>query len=227
MRKYLLSLCISIFTVCLAFAQIANAQTRVTGKITDANTKEALIGATVTVKGTTTATTASLDGTFKLNVTGSQVLVVSYVGYISKEFNVDPSNKDLGNIQLQPASSAMNEVTITGDVAIDRKTPVAVTTIGAQFIEEKVGNQDIPELLNVVPGVYSTAQGGGFGDSRISIRGFSSAAGQGNVAGDGQVRRGIDTAGIEGLVVDHRLELVLGDGIGIVAAGAAGDRALT
>jgi len=183
MRKYLLSLFISVFTVCLAFAQVASAQTRVTGKIADANTKETLIGATVTLKGTTTATTTSLDGSFKITIpAGSQVLVLSYVGYVSKEVTVDPAHTNLGNMELQPASSAMNEVTITGDVAIDRRTPVAVTTIGAQFIEEKAGNQDIPELLNIAPGVFATNQGGGFGDSRISIRGFSSASGQGNVA---------------------------------------------
>jgi len=183
MRKYLLSLFISIFTVCLAFAQVASAQTKITGKISDANTKETLIGATVTVKGTSTVTTSSLDGSFKLTVpTGSQVLVISYIGYVSQEVSVDPAKTSIGTIELQPSSSSVNEVTITGDVAIDRKTPVAVSTISQQFIEEKLGNQDIPQLLSVTPGVMATAQGGGYGDSRISVRGFSSASGQGNVA---------------------------------------------
>ncbi|HEY0244854.1 MAG TPA: TonB-dependent receptor, partial [Mucilaginibacter sp.] len=163
------------------FAQ--NGDKLVTGKLLDAQTKDPLIGATVTVKDTKVAAAAGLDGSFKINVpAGSQVLVITYVGYVPKEITIDPSAKDIGIIVLQPSSSSINEVTITGDVAIDRKTPVAVSTIGAQFIEEKTGNQDIPELLNVIPGVFATNQGGGFGDSRINIRGFSSAAGSGNVA---------------------------------------------
>src|SRR5665213_587002 len=183
MRRNLRSFLFAFLFISIASAQFALAQTKVTGKVTDANTQETLPGTTITVKGTTTATTASLDGTFKINVpSGSQVLVISFIGYISKEVVVDDSRHDLGNIPLQPASSSMREVTITGDVAIDRKTPVAVSTLGPRFIEENLGNQDIPELLSVTPCLMATAQGGGYGDSRISIRGFSSASGQGNVA---------------------------------------------
>ena len=183
MRKYLLSLFISIFAFCLAIAQVTNAQIKFTGKITDANTQEALIGATVTLKGTSTATTTSLDGSFKLTVpAGSQVLVITYVGYVPQEITVHTGKTDLGNIILQPSSASMNEVTITGDIAIDRKTPVAVSTLGPQYIEDHIGNQDIPELLSITPGVMATASGGGYGDSRISIRGFSSGSNKGNVA---------------------------------------------
>jgi len=181
MRRHLLSCLFIIFFI--SFACLALAQTKVTGKVTDANTQEPLTGATILVKGTTTATTASLDGSFKITVpSGSQVLVVSFIGYVSKEIGVNDGRSNVGMIQLQPASANMREVIINGDVAIDRKTPVAVTTLGPQFIEEKLGNQDIPQLLSYTPGVMATAQGGGYGDSRISIRGFSSASGQGNVA---------------------------------------------
>src|ERR1700743_2300949 len=183
MRKYLLSLFISIFTMCLALAQVANAQTIVKGKVIDAITQEPLTGATIVVKGTNNATTASLDGTFKLKAqAGSETVVVTFVGYIPQEFSVGSGDKNLGTILLAPNASSMKEVTITGDVAIDRKTPVAVTTIGPEFIEEHIGNGDIPDLLIGVPGVMATDQGGGYGDQRISIRGFSSKSNNGNVA---------------------------------------------
>lgn len=58
------------------------------------------------------------------------------------------------------------------DVAKDRKTPVAVSTIKAAEIQEKLGSQEFPEILKNTPSVYVTKSGGGFGDSRINIRGF-------------------------------------------------------
>lgn len=74
----------------------------------------------------------------------------------------------------------IEEVVITGvaDIAKDRKTPVAVSTIKETAIVEKLGNQEFPEVLSSTPSVYTTKSGGGFGDSKINIRGF----GQENIA---------------------------------------------
>lgn len=69
----------------------------------------------------------------------------------------------------------IDQVVLTGvaDIAKDRKTPVAVSTIKEAVIVEKLGNQEFPEILNTTPSVYTTKGGGGFGDSRINIRGFA------------------------------------------------------
>jgi len=58
------------------------------------------------------------------------------------------------------------------DVAKERITPVAVSTISASEISLKTGNLEFPEIMSKTPGVYATKQGGGYGDSRISLRGF-------------------------------------------------------
>ena len=180
MRKNLLILLVSVFTACITFAQV-NAQTLVKGKLLDAQTKEPLIGASVLVKGTTVASSAGLDGTFKIKVpAGGKTLVITFIGYVTKE--VDVSGADMGVIMLVSSTSSLKEVSVTSDIAIDRKTPVAVSVLSAAFIDEKIGNQDYPQLLSNTPSVTATAQGGGYGDSRISIRGFSSASGKGNVA---------------------------------------------
>jgi outer membrane receptor protein involved in Fe transport len=73
-------------------------------------------------------------------------------------------------------SKDIEEVILRGvtDIAKDRKTPVAVSTIKAAQILERQGNQELVELLNTTPSVYATKGGGGFGDSQISIRGFES-----------------------------------------------------
>ena len=59
------------------------------------------------------------------------------------------------------------------DIAKERETPIAVSQISAQEVLLKVGNQEFPEIMNKTPGVYATKQGGGYGDSRISLRGFN------------------------------------------------------
>ena len=60
-------------------------------------------------------------------------------------------------------------------MAVQRKTPVAVSTVTADEITYKLGGQEFPEILKSTPGVYVTKDGGGFGDAKINMRGFQSA----------------------------------------------------
>jgi len=73
-------------------------------------------------------------------------------------------------------TQVLEEVVVSSrviDVAKERVTPVAVSTISASDVTLRVGNLEFPEIMNNTPGVYATKQGGGYGDSRISLRGFS------------------------------------------------------
>ena len=73
-------------------------------------------------------------------------------------------------------SNQLEEVVVRGsiiDVAKERKTPVAVSTIKAAEIQAKAGNQEFPDLLKNMPSVYASKAGGGYGDSRVNIRGFA------------------------------------------------------
>jgi len=169
MRKFLLILFISVFTTG-AFAQDGV----ITGKLLDAQTKEPLIGATIGVKGTTNATSASLTGSFKLSAPSGSTLVISYIGYVTKE--IVATSNDLGTIFIEPVSGALSEVVVSANqsLAIDRQTPIAVSSVGAKYIEEKGAGAEFPELLKSTPGVTVSRAGGGFGDSRIAIRGFNS-----------------------------------------------------
>lgn len=174
MRKHLLLFLIGLLTTAsIAFAQ---QDKQITGKLLDAQTKEPLIGATVAIKGTTKASSVSLDGTFKISVPadGNVTLVLSYIGYVPKE--VQATEKNLGTITLDPTSASMKQVNITANqsLAIARQTPIAVSSVGKVFIEEKGAGAEFPELLKSTPGVMTSKLGGGYGDSRINIRGFSS-----------------------------------------------------
>jgi outer membrane receptor for ferrienterochelin and colicin len=63
-------------------------------------------------------------------------------------------------------------VIAVADIAKDRKTPVAVSTIKEAQIVERLGNQEFPEILKSTPSVYAAKGGGGFGDGKMNIRGF-------------------------------------------------------
>ncbi|NDK55136.1 TonB-dependent receptor [Pontibacter fetidus] len=172
---FLITLVISFTTVVSAFAQGT-----VKGKIVDGTTKDPLPGATVILKGTSIAVPATADGTFTLKVDdpNASAILINFVGFTQKEISIAGLNgtKNLGTISLQPSESSLGEILVTANsYAIDRQTPVAISTISSELIVEKVGNQEFPELLKSTPGVYATKAGGGFGDSRINLRGFKNA----------------------------------------------------
>ena len=148
-------------------------QTKLTGKVVD-EMGEPLPGANVVVKGTTNGAATDFDGKFILNASSnSGVVVVSFVGYINKEVSFSGAS-DIGTIALEP-SNTLDEIVVTAtSFAIDRKTPVAVSTVKAADIEAKLGTQEFPEILKSTPGVYATKAGGGYGDGEINLRGFRS-----------------------------------------------------
>lgn len=155
------------------------AQGIVKGTITDSEMKTPLPGANVMVAGTSNGTTTDFDGNFSLNVAdASGKIVISYVGFLKKEIEFTVANGktvNLGEIVLEADDSALDEIVITSfSLAIDRKTPVAVSTIKAKDIENRLGNQEFPEILKSTPGVYATKKGGGFGDAELRLRGFNS-----------------------------------------------------
>jgi len=164
-----------LLLLAVAFVLSANvmAQSTVTGTIMDSELNAPLPGANIIEKGTSNGVSADFDGNFTLKTEASSgEIVISYVGYgsITLAFNGDT---DLGSVSLSPDNS-LAEVVVTGvvDIAIERKTPVAVSSIKASDIALKIGNQEFPEIMNKTPGVYATKQAGGYGDSRISLRGF-------------------------------------------------------
>lgn len=152
----------------------AFAQGKVTGTVTDG--KGSLPGANIVIKGTKIAVSTDFDGKFSINTTAnSGELVISFIGYKSKTVKFNGATS-VGTVALVADDNQLQEIVVRSsviDVAKDRKTPVAVSTIRAAEIQQKLGNQEVPELLANTPSVYTSKSGGGFGDSRINIRGFS------------------------------------------------------
>lgn len=175
MKRNLLILFLLVLSYGVAMAQTG----RISGKIVDNESGESLVGANVVVKGTTKGTVSDIDGNFAIDGLGAgQVtFVISYIGFENKEVTVgvkEGQTTEVGNVALTANAIGLKQVEVIASVAIDRKTPVAVSTIKSAYILEKAGNQEFPELLKATPGVYATKQGGGYGDSRINVRGFNS-----------------------------------------------------
>ncbi len=108
-----------------------------------------MIGATITVPGTSLGEATDASGNFVLNVTpGTERVVVSFIGY--KDVVVDIAkgkSTKLGTITLVTDSKMLDDVVVTQSIAVQRKTPVAVASVDFDYIEEKLGGQEFPEVL--------------------------------------------------------------------------------
>ncbi len=165
------------FLATVLIAGMSFAQGTITGTVLDASYSESLIGATVLVKGTTTGTTTDINGNFNLQLdAGSYTIEFSYIGYNISDIEVtvkDGKTVSMGKIKLEPSSTLLDAVNIISDRAKERETPVAVSNVTKADLEEKLGSQDLPMIMNNTPSVYATQQGGGAGDARINVRGFN------------------------------------------------------
>ncbi|ALM49797.1 TonB-dependent receptor [Flavobacterium psychrophilum] len=163
----------------LLISAFAMAQETITGKVND-DQNMPLPGAMITIKGTTASASTGIDGTFTITTTiTSGELIINYLGFNtrSQPFTITPgSTLNLGTIQLASNTEDLQEVVIVGkgiiDLEEDRRTPVAVSNISRRELVEKSGNQEFPEVMKNTPGVYVASQAGGYGDSKMFVRGF-------------------------------------------------------
>ncbi|MDB9755054.1 TonB-dependent receptor [Winogradskyella sp.] len=165
-----------LVAVLMIFSTVAFAQTTITGKVIDAELRSPLPGANILVKGTTNGVTTDMDGKFSITAdSNSGMIVISYVGFSTKELKFNGTTK-LGTVVLE-LDNSLEEIVIVGsgviDLAENRKTPVAVSTIQGKDIQLKAsGNVEFGESMKNTPSVYVSNQSGGFGDSQIFLRGF-------------------------------------------------------
>ena len=153
----------------------AVAQSTLRGKVVDAETGEPLSGATVSVGGINAAT--DIDGVFVVKgVKPDAPVSIQYIGFKTKTVKASPRSRgELGTVRLETDGRTLSDVIVTSQIAVARKTPVAVSSVPMSFIEEKIGTQEFPEILKSTPGVHANKEGGGYGDSEIYMRGFDNA----------------------------------------------------
>ena len=158
-------------TVLIPTAGTSTYDMLVEGSVIDANSKEPLIGVSILETGTSNGVITDFDGNFQIKMSKNATLQLSYVGYETQEVEVG-KRTNLGVIGLKPEAIGLEDVTVVGQIAVQRKTPIAVSQVTALEIEERIGGGEFVEVLKNTPGVHANSNGGSWGDSEIWMRGF-------------------------------------------------------
>lgn len=160
----------------LLLSTVAIGQNKITGKVYDQSTRQPVEA--VVVGNFESDTETDSQGRFELILQQNEgTLDFIGAGYASKQVNFSFNGTeflDLGIIYLETESLEELVIFAKGviDVAEDRKTPIAVSTINRDEIEEKTGGRDITAAMLNTPSVYVTSESSGFGDTQMFTRGF-------------------------------------------------------
>lgn len=174
MFKFLKS-SLMVATLLTISSTLSIAQTRVSGKVLDAQTKEPLAGANVFVKNTTDGTSADEEGAFTLSLSQKTVsITVSFTGYRTKTISIVKDRSEL-EVLLVPDTFIGDEVLVEA-TRVDESIPVTFSNLNKEEIEKRNLGQDVPYLLNLTPSTVVTSDAGaGIGYTGIRIRGVDPA----------------------------------------------------
>ena len=163
------------FALALVCSNSSLAQTAlVRGAVTDATTGEPLIQAAIMYgsDGSNKGTLTDFDGNYSVELApGEYTLKISYVGYEAAEKTVSVYAGATLVVNFKMKTILLQEAEVVSDIAIERETPVAFSNIKPLQIQEELGSQPIPMILNSTPGVYATQAGSDDNGPSISIRG--------------------------------------------------------
>ena len=151
----------------------ANSAVRtIKGFIGDEN-GDPVIGATVLEKGKTNGTATDIDGTFTLNVSGNATLVVSYVGYKTKEVRVN--NRSFITTAIIPEEKSLDEVVVVGFGKQKKESLVGAVQAVKPDDLKMTSSSLTTSFAGNVPGVIARQSTGepGYDNAEFYIRGIS------------------------------------------------------
>ena len=178
----------------LPAANIVQQTRNITGTITDSEDGSPLLGVSVRIKFSATGTITNSDGAFSLNVkTTDKVLLLSYVGYVSKEIPITALIKY--DIKMVKDSKQLDEVVIAFGTSTKAELTNSVTKISAKDIEQRPITNLNSAIVGAAPGVQTNAGSGQPGEGPdVRIRGF------GSITGDNSPLYVLDGAPYEGVI---------------------------
>lgn len=166
----------TLFLLLVFTSLVTWAQSRVTGKVTDANNNP-VEGVSIQVKGSSRGTTSLANGTYAITAPNGATLVFSSTGYATKELKVTGATVD---VTLAVTSENLTDVVVVG-YGRQKKSNItgAVTTIKGDVLTQRPVTQASMALQGLAPGVtvqQSSGQPGADGGA-ITIRGLGSING--------------------------------------------------
>ena len=168
-NRFLSAILLVFFMTSFVSAQIKT----VTGVVRDAS-GETIIGASVTVKGTKSATITDIDGKYKLNIpVDGKFLVASYIGMESQQVAIKSAEM---NITLQPVDKSLDEVVVIG-YGTQRKRDLtgSLSTVGEKELKDIPVSTVAEALTGKMPGVQvTTTEGSPDAEIKIRVRGGGS-----------------------------------------------------
>jgi len=159
---------VNVLVLTLLLPTMVFAQTKTVTGTVYSEQGEAVVGATVQVKGTRTATMTDANGGFTIGAEPQNVLKISSLGYADKEVTV--GNQSRITITLQSNETALDEV-ITVGYGVQKKSDVtgAITSVSAKALQE----HPVPNMLEALQGkaagvdITNNARPGELGSIRI------------------------------------------------------------
>ena len=161
-----------VLMVTLLSLNLTFAQRIITGNVSDESGLP-LPGVNVIIKGTQTGTSTDFDGNYSINVSDSDVIEFSYVGFMEKEIEV--ANANSFDISLEMGSDELEEIVLTGYGSVKKRDLTgAIAQIKSEVIQRANPTQAATSLQGQVAGVNVTRAAGKPGDDiNINIRGLS------------------------------------------------------
>lgn len=148
--------------IAVFFLQTINlfAQSKVVSGTVTGPDREAIIGASVMVKGTTVGTVTDMDGKYTVKVPdGKSVLVFSYIGHEKQEINI--GGKSIVDVELKSASQALDEVVVVG-YGTQRKVSLvgSVGSVKSDDLIRTKSSTTATALVGKIPGITNRQTSG-------------------------------------------------------------------
>ncbi len=168
-----LTKCLLLFALAMGMSSLVMAQRTITGKVTDSQTGEPLIGANILVVGTSVGTITDLDGTFTLEVpAGATEIEVTYTGYGAQRVSLGASN--VVDVALTPGA-LLEEIVVVGyGTQKSKEVTSAVSSVKAEDFQKGQVNNPLQLVQGKVAGLAISQPGSDpNGSPQIRLRGLS------------------------------------------------------
>lgn len=161
---------ILLFFLLISISPLTYSQ--ITGKVTDSETGEGLIAATIQVLGSDVGTITDFEGNYSIEATQGETLIVSYVGYQTQEV---PITGDIMDVSLSADIASLEQVVVIGyGTAASRDLTGSIVKVDGDVVADKPASNPVASLQGRVSGLSVVNSGQVGQEPDIRIRGTSS-----------------------------------------------------